>query len=347
MSISKIDFGFFNGYKAYLFTLTNKNGMTVKLTNYSGAVVSVTTPDKDGNFEDVVLGYDNLEGYVNGNSSHGAFVGRYANRIGKGSFTINGVEYHIALNDGGVNTLHGGNIGFNKRIMTIENVKDGEEPAVTFGYISPDEEENFPGTLTVKLTYTLTAENGLKIEYKATTDKDTVVNLTNHSYFNLAGCNAGSVLDHIVQINADKYTLVDSRLIPTGEIASVKDTPFDFTTPKTIGKDIENGRLPGGYDHNYVLGEPHVMRTAAVVTEPNSGRVMTVKTDKPAIQFYIGNGLDGETGKNGKPMKCRTGFCLESQFYPDSPNHDNFPSCILRKGDEYNFTTIYEFSTVK
>ncbi|MBE6888804.1 MAG: galactose mutarotase [Ruminococcaceae bacterium] len=344
MSITTTEFGYFRGYKCHLITLTNKNGMTARITNFGGAVVGLDVPDKDGNMADVVLGYDTLQGYIDGNSSHGALVGRYANRIGGAKFTVDGVEYKLTPNDNKVNHLHGGAFGYNKRVWTVESMLDGAEPCVVLGYVSPDGEENYPGTVKIAVKYTVTENNGLEIEYIAKSDKDTVINLTNHSYFNLKGAGNGDIKDHIVQINSDKYTPVDELLIPTGKLAYVTGTAFDFTAAKRVGEDMDNGRLPNGYDHNFVLGEPGVMRTAAEVYEPTTGRVMTVKTDKPAIQFYIGIGLDGEAGKNGASYNKYAGLCLESQYSPDSPNQPQFPSCVLKAGDTYHFTTTYEFS---
>jgi aldose 1-epimerase len=340
--IEKEVFGMTDGYKVFLFTLKNSKGMTVKLTNYSGAVVNIFVPDKDGNIDDVVLGYDDLEGYVNGTSSQGALVGRYANRIAKAKFTLNGEEIQLRANEG-TNCLHGGIIGYNKRVWTVDETTDD---SVTFGWFSPDGEEDFPGNLKVTCKYTLTEDNELKLEYKGKSDADTIVNLTNHSYFNLGGIHSGSVLSQIVQINADSYTPVDSDLIPTGEIAPVEGTVFDFREPKAICRDLDQSDIIG-YDHNFMLGEPHVMREAAVVYDPETGREMRVSTDKPAIQFYTAIGLQGEIGKGGLMMKIQTGLCLESQYAPDSPNQPNFPSCVLKAGEEYNFTTIYKFGVRK
>ncbi len=338
--IERKDYGFYNGYKVFLFTLTNKNGMKAELTNFSGAVVSLFVPDRNGIIEDVVLGYDSLDGYIKGDSSHGALVGRYANRIADAKFTLNGVEHKLFANEN-TNTLHGGIVGFNKRVWTVDATTDN---SVTFGYVSPDGEENFPGTVKVTCTYTLTDENELKLEYTGISDADTVLNLTNHSYFNLGGIHSGSVLGHELQLFADCYTPVNSALIPTGELADVTGTPFDFRTPKLIGKDVEAGLLRG-YDHNYMLGEPHEMRKAAIAYCDKTGIEMTVYTDKPAIQLYTSIGLDGtDIGKDGKPMEFQTGLCLESQYAPDSPNQPNFPDCTLRKGEEYRYTTIYAFS---
>lgn len=344
MSISKREFGFFRGYKCWLFTLTNGNGMTARLTNFGGAVVGLDVPDKDGKFSDVVLGYDTLQEYVDGNSSHGALVGRYANRIGGAKFTVSGKEYKLAANDNKINHLHGGNYSFNKRVWTVEAMDCGDEPSVTFGYLSPDGEENYPGNLRITVKYTLTSCNALKLDYRAVCDQDTVINLTNHSYFNLKGAGNGDIKDHVVQINAENYTPVDALLIPTGEIAPVAGTAFDFRTPKLVRQDMDNGKLPNGYDHNFVLGEPGVMRSAAEVYEPQSGRVMTVLTDKPAVQFYIGIGLDGENGKGGSKYNKYAGLCLESQFCPDSPNKPQFASSVYMAGQQYRFTTVYRFS---
>lgn len=346
MSISKKDFGSFRGYKCWLFTLTNAAGVTARLTNFGGAVVGLDVPDRDGNFADVVLGYDTLQEYVDGNSSHGALVGRYANRIGGAAFTISGKEYRVAANDNGVNHLHGGFFGYNKRVWTVEAMDCGDEPSVTFGYLSPDGEENYPGNLRINVKYTLTADNGLRLDYSAVCDKDTVINLTNHSYFNLKGAGNGDIREHIVRIYSDTYTPVNELLIPTGEIAPVEGTAFDFRTPKTVCQDMDNGKLPNGYDHNFILGEPGIMRKAAEVSEPKSGRLMTVFTDKPAIQFYIGIGLNGENGKQGANYNKYAGLCLESQFSPDTPNKPQFPCCVYKAGQEYRFTTIYSFSVM-
>ena len=344
MSIETKEFGFFRGYKCFLFTLTNKNGMSAALTNFGGAVVQLNVPDKKGRLADVVLGYDTLQEYVDGNSSHGALVGRYANRIGGAKITVDGVEYKLSANDNKVNHLHGGFFGYNKRVWTIKETCGGDEPSVTFGYISPDGEENYPGTLDIAVKYTLTANNALSIEYTAHTDKTTVVNLTNHSYFNLKGAGSGEIKDHVVKINSTQYTPVDELLIPTGKLAYVMETPFDFRSGKRVGEDMDDGRLPNGYDHNFVLGAAGTMRTAAEAWEPKSGRLMTVKTDMPALQFYIGIGLCGENGKGGAKYNKYGGLCFESQFCPDTPNKPQFGSCTLKAGECYHFTTVYEFS---
>ncbi len=342
MSIECKEFGYWQGYRCHLITLKNKNGLSAAFTDFGAAVQSLCVPDKDGKIADVVLGYDTLDEYVKGGSTHGATVGRYANRIGGAKFTLNDKEYKLSENDNG-NCLHGGEFGYNKRLWTVERLDDGDEPSVTFGLTSPDGEEHFPGTVNIKVCFTL-LNDGLKIRYNAVSDKDTILNLTNHSYFNLKGEGEGDIKDHVVQINASKYTPVDSVLIPTGVTAYVTGTAFDFRTPKRIGEDMENGRLPDGYDHNFVLGDDKKMRTAAVVTELTTGRVMTVCTDKPAIQFYIGIGLNGETGKHGHKYEKYAGLCLESQFCPDSPNKPQFDNCTLKAGEEYCFTTAYTFS---
>lgn len=336
--IEKKNCGTVNDSTLWIVTLKNSSGMSVELTNYSGAIMCIFASDKNGKFKDVVLGYDKLEDYFGGGSSQGALVGRYANRIGGGKFSINGTTYELFKNDGN-NTLHGGKIGFNKRIWIIE---DEGENFVTFGYFSPDGEENFPGNFKIQCKYTLTEDNELKLEYVGESDKDTVVNMTNHVYFNLGGYDSGKINNHILQIFADKYTPVSPELIPTGEIADVKNTVFDFTKPKKIGEDIASGKIDG-YDHNFVFGSAGKMKKAAYVVEPISGRTMTVFTDKPAMQLYTANGLSGETGKDGVEMTPQTAFCLETQYSPDSPNKPQFGDCILHKGQIYSFTTIYKF----
>lgn len=333
--------GFHNGYKLWVLTLTNSKGTEVKLTNYSGAIMSVKTEDRDGNFGDVVLGYDNVEGFIKGDSSQGALVGRFANRIGGGKFTLNGVEYPLFKNDGD-NTLHGGSVGYNKRVWELVATEFDEtagENHVVFGYTSPDGEENFPGTVAITVDYCLDDKNALTITYDAVSDADTVLNLTNHVYFNLHG--EGDIMDTEMQIFADKYTPVDSGLIPTGEIAEVEDSAFDFTSLRPIRSgDID------GYDHNFLLRQDKSegeLYTAAFAKDPVSGRTLTCKTDMPAMQLYTGNGLNGEIGKGGKAMNKQTGFCWETQFCPDSPNKPMFPSCVLKKGKEYHHVTVYEF----
>jgi len=329
-----------------LYTLTNSKGVTAAITNYGGILVSLKVPDRAGQLADVVLGFDTLDGYLKGHPYFGAIIGRYGNRIAKARFTLNGVEYRLAPNEG-ENSLHGGIKGFDKAVWTAKEIDGGK--ALELSYLSKDGEEGFPGNLAVKVTYSLNDENELKIDYTATTDKDTVVNLTNHSYFNLAGQGEGDVLDHVVTINADRFTPVDSKLIPTGELRSVAGTPFDFRTPHRIGERIndrdEQLILGRGYDHNFVLNRTgEGLALAARVVEPKTGRVMEVLTTEPGMQFYTGNFLDSITGKGGKVYKQRYGFCLETQHFPDSPNKPEFPSVVLKPGQEYRSTTIYRFS---
>jgi len=334
-----------------LYTLSNRGGMKVSITNYGGRVVSVLVPDRHGNFADVVLGFDNLEGYLGSNPFFGALVGRYANRIGKARFKLNGVEYKLEQNDG-PNTLHGGSNGFDKKAWTAKE-SSKNPPALELTYVSPDGEEGYPGKLTARVLYTLTDTNELKVDYTATTDKDTVLNLTNHSYFNLAGEGSGDILRHVMMINADRFTPVDATLIPTGELRKVEGTPFDFRKPRAIGERIDSNdeqiKFGQGYDHNFVLSRiGHGLTIAARVTEPESGRVLEVLTTQPGMQFYTGNFLDGSVhGKGGKAYVHRSAFCLETQHFPDSPNQPKFPSTVLKPGQTYHETTIFKFSTVK
>ena len=347
-TVTKRSFGTADGAPVDLYTLTNGNGMEAAITNYGGIVVSLKTPDRAGQFADVALGFDSLDGYLKDNPYFGAIIGRYGNRIAKARFTLNGVEYKLAVNNG-ENALHGGVKGFNKQVWTAnESTVDGA-PGVELHYLSKDGEEGYPGNLDVTVTYSLTGANELKIAYSATTDKDTVVNLTNHSYFNLKGQGEGDILDHVVQIDADRYTPVDAGLIPTG-IESVKGTPFDFTKPTAIGARINEPnqqlKFGNGYDHNFVLNGPAgTMKQAAEVYSPKTGRVMQVLTTEPALQFYTGNFLDGSIkGKGGKMYNFRYGFCMETQHYPDSPNHPDFPSTVLKPGQRYQTQTVYKFS---
>jgi aldose 1-epimerase len=338
-----------DGQNVELYTLTNRKGAEAKITNYGATVVSLKVPDRNGKFDDIVLGFDNIDGYVQGTSFFGATIGRYGNRIAKGRFTLNGVEYKLATNNE-PNHLHGGNKGFDKVIWHAKpfNVKNGI--GLRLNYLSHDGEEGYPGNLSVSVSYTLTDNNELKISYAATTDKDTVVNLTHHSYFNLAGHGNGDILNHRLMINADRFTPTDAGSIPTGELRSVKGTPFDFTQPTTIGarinQDDEQLKLAKGYDHNYVLnGTAGTLRQVARVSEPTTGRTMEVWTTEPGMQLYSGNFLDGAQGKSGKVYQFRYGFCLETQHFPDSPNEPSFPTTVLRKGDTYRTQTIYKFST--
>ncbi len=334
------------GQKVELYTLTNKNGLQVSLATYGAMVVDLLVPDRAGKLADVSLGYKTLKPYFTKCPYFGCIAGRYANRIAKGKFTLDGKTYKLATNDG-PNHLHGGVKGFDKQVWQGQIVK-ATQPTVRFTLHSPDGQEGYPGNLVAKVTYTLTDRNQLRISYEATTDKPTIINLTNHTYFNLAGAGNGSVLDHELKINADRFTPVDKTLIPTGELKAVKGTPMDFRKPTAIGARIkEVGGKPVGYDHNYVLNKCPLTKQciAAEVFEPKSGRVMKVSTDQPGIQFYSGNFLDGTlTGKGGKVYKQYHGFCLETQHFPDSPNQPKFPSTVLRPGQTYKTTTVYSFS---
>jgi aldose 1-epimerase len=345
-----------DGREAKVFTLTSAKGGEARLTDYGATLVSLKMPDRSGKSDEIVLGFDSIEGYTNeayqkANPYLGAIAGRYANRIAKAKFKLGETEYKLAANNG-ANSLHGGKVGFDKVFWTGREVPAENGAAVEFTYLSKDGEEGFPGNLTSKVIYTLTDNNELKIDYTATTDKETIVNLTHHSYFNLAGTGSGDILKHKLQILADKFTPIDKDSIPLAGLKAVEGTPFDFRQAKEIGKDIEandeqikNGK---GYDHNFVLnGEAGKMRPAATVTEEGSGRVMEVMTTEPGIQLYTGNFLDGSLkNKNGATFNQRTGFCLETQHYPDSPNRPDFPSTVLKPGDTYRTSTVYKFSTL-
>lgn len=338
-----------DGTPVELYTLTNARGAEAKIMTYGGIVVSLRVPDRNGKLDDVVLGYDTLDGYVKNNPYFGALIGRYGNRIARGKFTLDGRQYTLAQNNG-ENHLHGGVKGFDKVVWNASEIRDKHGVGLKLTYLSKDGEEGYPGNLSVTVIYTLTNNNELRIDYAATTDKKTVVNLTHHSYFNLAGQGAGDVLGHELMLNADKFTPVDKGLIPTGELRSVRGTPMDFTKPTPIGARIEQQdeqiNFGGGYDHNWVLNKSGNSPTlAARVYEPTTGRVMEVYTTEPGIQFYSGNFLDGSiTGKGGKVYQKRYGFCLEAQHFPDSPNKPNFPSTVLSPGQKYTQTTIYKFS---
>jgi aldose 1-epimerase len=337
-----------SGEAVELYTLANSKGMEATIMTYGGIVTSLRVPDRAGKFDDVVLGFDTLDGYLGDPPApyFGALIGRYGNRIAKGRFTLNGVEYKLAQNNG-VNALHGGIRGFDKAVW---KAKSPNPQTLELTYLSKDGEEGYPGSLTSTVIYTVTDNNELKLDYSATTDKDTILNLTNHSYFNLAGQGEGDILQHLVMLKADKFTPVDATLIPTGELRSVEGTPFDFRQPKAIGERIdasnEQTKLGGGYDHNFVLNVSGAAPELAVrVTEPKSGRVMEVLTTQPGVQFYTGNFLDGRLhGKGGKVYQRRYGFCLETQHFPDSPNKPDFPSVVLKPGAQYRTTTIYRFS---
>jgi aldose 1-epimerase len=351
-TITKQAFGkLSDGQAADLFTLTNIHGMVVQITNYGGIVTKITAPDKNGNWEDVVLGFDSLATYEKGHPFFGALVGRYGNRIAKGKFTLDGKEYNLAINDG-ENSLHGGKKGFDKVIWNAREIQEDSTVSLELTYESVDGEEGYPGNLQVKVTYTLTNDNGLTIDYEATTDKPTVVNLTNHSYFNLSGMKR-DILGHELTLNAKKMVPVNKNLIPTGNLLDVADTPFDFNTPKLLGKDInqvENEQIKngGGYDHTWVINRTESGNMLfAKVKDPENGRVMEVYTTEPGVQLYSGNFLNGSlTGKNATFSK-RFGFCLETQHFPDSPNQPQFPSTVLKPGETYKTTTQYKFLVEK
>ena len=332
------------------FTLTNAKGLELKAMSYGGIITSLRVPDRDGKLDDIVLGFDSLEGYLKDHPFFGAIIGRYGNRIAKGQFTLDGKTYKLAVNND-VNHLHGGNKGFDKVLWTVEPVAGSN--AISFSRTSPDGEEGYPGNLRVRVTYTLTDNNELTVEYRATTDKATPVNLTQHSYFNLAGHASGDILGHELMLNADRYTPVDDTLIPTGELAPVAGTPFDFRKPTAIGARINNDhpqlKAGKGYDHNWVLTRKGAgLQRAARVVEPKTGRTLEISTTEPGIQFYAGNFLDGTiTGKGGAVYRHRTGFCLETQHYPDSPNQAKFPSTTLRPGAEYRTRTVFTFGVTK
>jgi aldose 1-epimerase len=336
------------GEEVELYTLTNGKGMEAAVATFGAIVVSLTAPDRSGNFEDVVLGFDSLDGYTARHPYFGAVVGRYGNRIANGRFALGGAEYTLARNNG-ENHLHGGLRGFDKAVWKARDAGTADAPRLELSYVSKDGEEGYPGNLSVTVAYSLTQANELRIDYTAATDKETVVNLTNHSYFNLAGQGNGDILKHRVTLNADRFTPVDAGLIPTGELRAVEGTPFDFRKPMEIGARIAAGEEQvvrgGGYDHNFVLnGGGGALSLAARVSEPGSGRVMEVLTTEPGVQFYTGNFLDGTLrGKGGKVYGHRYGFCLETQHFPDSPNKPDFPSTVLKPGETYRTTTVYRF----
>ena len=335
-----------DGGRVNIYKLTNANGLRAKVINYGAILVSLEVPDRNGKLVDVALGFDDLESYLKPNPLFGATVGRYANRIEGARFTIDGKEYKLTAN-AGKNHIHGGRAGrFDKVMWNAHPFGSNEKKGVQFKYTSPDGDEGFPGNLKCTVTYILTNLNELKIQYEATTDKPTIVNLTNHSYFNLAGAGASDVLAHEIMINAEFYTPGDKALIPTGEIHSVKGTPLDFTEPKTIGSRIEQLTQTRGYDHNYVLkNSDGSLVPAARVYEPTNGLVMTVHTTEPGMQFYTANGMRGIKGKGGKIYGRHYGFCLETQHFPDSPNKPHFPSTVLRPGQKYSTMTVFKFST--
>jgi len=338
-----------DGKTVDLYTLTNSHGMEVRAMTYGGIIVSLRVPDKSGKVADVVLGFDTFDGYLDNKPYMGAIVGRYGNRIANAEFTLDGVKYTLAKNNG-PNSLHGGVKGFDKVVWDGESLANADGAGVAFTYLSKDGEEGFPGNLRVKVTYTLTEKNELIVDYHATTDKATPVNLTQHSYFNLSGEGNGDILKHEVRLNADKFTAVDDNLIPTGELRLVKGTPLDFDKSTAIGARINDNYqqlvIAKGYDHNFVINRKgDGLELAARVKDPASGRVLEVLTTQPGVQFYTGNFLDGTvTGKQGHVYKQRYGFCLETQHYPDSPNHPEFPTSILRPGQTYESRTVFKFS---
>ncbi|MEJ0089307.1 MAG: aldose epimerase family protein [Limisphaerales bacterium] len=347
-TITKADFGkTTDGVPVEIYTLRNSKGMEATIMTYGGIVTSLKVPDKHGKFDDVVLGYDNLEDYLKSSQYFGALIGRYGNRIAKGKFSLDGVEYTLAVNNV-PNSLHGGVKGFDKSVWSARSLLTGNGPSLILTLVSRNGEEGYPGNLLITAIYSVTEDDGLKVEFSATTDQKTVVNLTHHSYFNLRG--SGDVLGHVVYLNADKFTPVDSTLIPTGELRPVAGTPFDFRTPAMIGARIgdtndEQIVFGNGYDHNWVLNkQTNELSLAASVYEPTTGRTMEVWTTEPATQFYSGNFLDGTlTGKGGRVYQFRDGFCFEPQHYPDSPNHPAFPTTELKPGETYQNTIIYKF----
>jgi aldose 1-epimerase len=351
-SMTKTVFGKLpDGREVYQYTLTNQAGCKVQIINYGATVRSLYVPDRNGKIEDVVLGYDNLQGYIDGTAYFGAIVGRYGNRIGKGRFQLDGKTYQLTINDG-ENHLHGGKVGFNKVLWDATVIRDTDNPCLRLQYVSPDGEEGYPGTVTLKVTYTLTEKNEVRIDYEGTTDKPTILNPTHHSYFNLTGAFTNTILGHLLLIEANDFTPVDEGLIPLDLIMSAEGTPMDFHNATAIGARISNQdeqlAIGKGYDHNWVLTRKfeNRIRKAAELYEPASGRLLTVFTDQPGLQFYSGNFLDGTAkGKNGIAYQHRTGLCLEAQAFPDTPNKPRFPQVTLRPGQIYRQTTIYQFST--
>jgi len=339
-----------SGEQVDLFTLSNRRGMRVAITPWGATVVRIEVPDSKGEWADVALGYGSLEGYLDNKPYFGVTVGRYANRIKAATFTLDGRAYSLAANNG-ANSLHGGKAGFDRHLWRVVRSRATGQAQIKLAYDSPDGEEGYPGTVHATVTFTLGEDNVLRMDYRATTDKPTVVSLTNHTYFNLAGESAGSILDQRIELKAAAFTPIDAGLVPTGELRPVAGTPFDFRAPHAIGERIDDADeqlvLGMGYDHNWVLDGPMgTLRLVARATDPRSGRVLEVLTTEPGLQFYSGNFLDGTaTGKSGKPYARRTGFCLETQHFPDSPNHPQFPTTVLRPGQVYRSTTLYRFST--
>ncbi len=349
-NVVKGDFGkIADGGSVEIYTLTNGKGAEAKIITYGGTVVSLTMPDREGVYGDVVLGYDSIADYEKHTAFYGALIGRYGNRIAKARFSLDGKEFSLAANNG-VNSLHGGPMGFHRVIWTARPFTEKNGASLELAYRSRDGEEGFPGSLDVKVVYSLTDKNELRVVYSATTDKETVVNLTHHSYFNLAGAGNPTILDHELTLYADRFTPTDAGSIPTGELAPVKGTPFDFLKATRIGARIEQAdeqlKFGRGYDHNWVLNKKgNELSLAATLYDPSSGRVMDVLTTEPGLQFYSGNFMDGAIkGKSGQNYPFRSGLCLEAQHFPDSPNQPKFPSTILKPGNKYSQTTIYKFS---
>ena len=347
MGLKVSDFGrLSDGREAKLVTIANKNGMSIEVTNYGATLVGAVVPDKNGRHDDVILGYADVTDYAKNGGFLGACIGRSGNRIGGAAFEINGVTYHLDQNEN-KNNLHSGNNGYDSQIWNMKT--DEAASSVTFSRLSPDMEQGYPGNFEVSVTYTLTDDNEIKIHYEGKSDKDTIANMTNHSYFNLEGHDNGSILDHTLQLDADGFTEIDAEAIPTGVIGSVEGTPFDFRTAKRIGQDIEKDneqlKMGGGYDHNFALKPDGTVKKIAEVKAPVSGRKMEVFTDCVGVQFYTGNFIENSwIGKDGKAYQKRGGLCLETQFFPDAIHHENFASPILKAGDTYSTTTIYKFS---
>ena len=345
MKVNKRSFGFLEGEEVFLYTLSNNSGFTVEITNYGGIVTSIITADKNGNFDDVALGYDSLNGYLIETPYFGAIVGRCANRISKARFTLDGVTYNLAANVG-PDHLHGGLVGFDKVIWNPEVITDDTTASLKLTHRSPDGDEGYPGNLETTVVYTITGDNRLQIEYTARTDKATPINLSHHSYFNLSGTSGKNILDHVLYIDADQYTVIDESLIPTGELADVENTPLDFRVPERIGSRIH--KVAGGYDHNYVLNNKGQYAKVAELYHEESGRFMEVFTTEPGMQFYSGNFLNGSiVGEKGLVYQKHHGLCLETQHFPDSPNHPEFPNAILRPGETYKQFTVYRFGVRK
>jgi aldose 1-epimerase len=351
-AITKAPFGkTADGKSVDLYTLAGKNGFEAKISTFGATLVSLKTPDKHGKFANVVLGFDSVTPYVTGVPFFGATIGRYGNRIALGKFTLDGKSYQLPVNDG-PNSLHGGPKGFDKQVWTAQPIEGKDGPALKLTYVSADGEAGYPGQLTVHVTYTLRADNLLAISYEAATTKPTVVNLTNHTYFNLTGDPKNTILNHVLTLNADRFTPIDRTLIPTGELRPVKGTPFDFTKATAIGARIgtadEQIKFAGGYDHNWVLNSADgKLATAAILEDPASGRILELKTTEPGVQFYSGNFLNGKPAGRGTVYNLRTGLCLETQHFPDSPNKPKFPSTVLRPGQTYHSETVLAFSIAK